>query len=287
MRTEKEMFDLILGVAENDERIRAVYMNGSRANPSVEKDHWQDYDIVYVVTETASFLEDTEWIAVFGEAALVQQPDSNDLGWGIEHDFSRSCGWLMLLKDGVRIDLHILVLQAALEEYASDTLTVPLLDKDQILPAIPPANDSGYWVKKPTRQQYDGCCNEFWWCLNNVAKGIVRDQLPYAMRMYIQVVHTELEHMLEWYIGWQNQFQVSTGMWGKYLKKYLPADWYDQLLHTYADGSCERLWDAVFASCDLFRLAARSVGDGLGFSYNRQDDENMMRYLQAMRSGEL
>ena len=53
MRTEKEMFELILGVAKRDERVRAVYMNGSRANPNVKKDLFQDYDIVYAVMETA------------------------------------------------------------------------------------------------------------------------------------------------------------------------------------------------------------------------------------------
>ncbi|WP_431602538.1 aminoglycoside 6-adenylyltransferase [Ruminiclostridium papyrosolvens] len=37
MRTEQEMFDLILDVAKADERIRAVYMNGSRANPNNKK----------------------------------------------------------------------------------------------------------------------------------------------------------------------------------------------------------------------------------------------------------
>ncbi|MCG8501592.1 MAG: aminoglycoside 6-adenylyltransferase, partial [Firmicutes bacterium] len=58
MRTEREMFDLILSVADNDERIRAVYMNGSRTNPNVGKDIYQDYDIVFMVSETKSFLED-------------------------------------------------------------------------------------------------------------------------------------------------------------------------------------------------------------------------------------
>ena len=33
MRTEREMTALILGVAERDSRVRAVFMNGSRANP--------------------------------------------------------------------------------------------------------------------------------------------------------------------------------------------------------------------------------------------------------------
>lgn len=38
MRTEKEMFDLIEETARKDERIRAVYMNGSRTNSNVPKD---------------------------------------------------------------------------------------------------------------------------------------------------------------------------------------------------------------------------------------------------------
>ena len=60
MRTEQEMMALILGTAERDDRVRAVYLNGSRANPHVEKDLYRDYDIVYAVTETASFLSDKE-----------------------------------------------------------------------------------------------------------------------------------------------------------------------------------------------------------------------------------
>ena len=57
MRSKHEMFSLILGVANKDNRIRAVYMNGSRANPKIKRDIFQDYDIVYVVKETESFLK--------------------------------------------------------------------------------------------------------------------------------------------------------------------------------------------------------------------------------------
>lgn len=38
MRNEQEMMDLIINFAMADERIRAVYMNGSRTNPNVPKD---------------------------------------------------------------------------------------------------------------------------------------------------------------------------------------------------------------------------------------------------------
>jgi len=50
MRNEKEIFDLILGFARADKRIRAVVMNGSRADKSVKKDCFQGYDIGFIVT---------------------------------------------------------------------------------------------------------------------------------------------------------------------------------------------------------------------------------------------
>src|SRR5690554_6860729 len=123
MRSEKETFDLILDIAKTDERIRAVYMNGSRSNPNILKDKYQDYDIVYVVTETASFLTDKSWIYVFGDITIVQEPDSYDHGWGQNADYGRSYGWLMLFKDGNRIDLHIQIEEAMYDEYTTDSLT--------------------------------------------------------------------------------------------------------------------------------------------------------------------
>ena len=48
MRSEEETYGLIMDIAKADERILAVYMNGSRTNPNVPKDLFQDYDIVSV-----------------------------------------------------------------------------------------------------------------------------------------------------------------------------------------------------------------------------------------------
>ena len=283
MRSEQEMMALILGVAQTDERVRAVYMNGSRANPHVDKDPYRDYDVVYVVGETASFLADKSWVTVFGEPAMIQEPDSNDLGWGQGKDFSRSYTWLILFTDGNRIDLHIETEEAAREIYGTDTLTVPLLDKDGLLPPLPPSDDTGYWIQKPGKSRYEACCNEFWWCLNNVAKGIVRDQLPYAMRMYTGVVHPELENMAAWYIGMKTDFGVSAGMWGKYFRRHLPPPLYERYRNTYADGNYDHLWDAVFTACGLFRDLAQAVGGRFGYPYPERDDAQMTRYLEYMR----
>lgn len=65
MRTEEEMYEFILNIAKRDERIRAVYMNGSRTNENVPKDIFQDYDVVYVVTDTLPFVEDKKFWQVY------------------------------------------------------------------------------------------------------------------------------------------------------------------------------------------------------------------------------
>lgn len=279
MRSEKEMMELILNTAMEDPRIRAVYMGGSRTNPYVKRDIYQDYDIVYVVTETDSFLKDKNWILRFGDLAIVQEPDLIDISLGKEHDFSKSYTWLMLFKDGNRIDLGIKVLESALEDYKSCSLTTLLLDKDNIMPPIPEASDRDYIVKKPTEAAYKACCNEFWWCLNNVGKGIARDELTYTMWMYNVIVRDMLMKMLEWYIGIKTDFQVSVGKEGKFFKNFLPKDIYKKLQGTYCDSNYENLWKSIEVMTELFREIGKTVGKILGYEYNEEEDKNIMEYL--------
>lgn len=47
MRTEKEIYDLVLNFAFQDERIRIVTLEGSRTNVNIPKDNLQDYDITF------------------------------------------------------------------------------------------------------------------------------------------------------------------------------------------------------------------------------------------------
>ena len=72
MRSEGEMLALITTTALEDARIRAAWLEGSRANPNVPRDIFQDYDVVYIVEETGSFREDRRWIDRFGERLYMQ-----------------------------------------------------------------------------------------------------------------------------------------------------------------------------------------------------------------------
>ena len=104
MRNEEQMYALIMDTAKADARILAVYMNGSRTNPNVPKDLFQDYDIVYVVRKTKSFIEDRDWIHRFGTVLYMQYPDEHP---DYPNDRENHYGWLMQFEDGVRIDLTV------------------------------------------------------------------------------------------------------------------------------------------------------------------------------------
>jgi len=56
MRTELEMFNLILNIAKNDERIYAVFMNGSRTN-DIAKDVSFSMNVKYNEIEAINSLK--------------------------------------------------------------------------------------------------------------------------------------------------------------------------------------------------------------------------------------
>lgn len=282
MRSEKEMFNLIIGTAEKDDKIRAVYMNGSRTNKNVKRDVFQDYDIVYVVKENKPFYEDKHWIDIFGERLYMQRPDELDRSIGMDMDFDKCYGWLIQFKDGNRIDLHVVPVEEA--NVTDDKLCVILLDKDGILPEIPEPTDEDYRVKKPTQNEFFACCNEYWWCLNNVAKGLWREEIPYVHEMLYSCVHPQLAKLLNWKIGFETDFSVSTGKASKYMNLYLPDSVWDRFLNTYANGRLEDIWNSVFIMCDLFNETARELESRWGLIYNEEEAQASYGFLKHVHT---
>ena len=279
-RSEEQMMSMIIGYAQQDDRIRAVLMNGSRVNPNAPRDIFQDYDIIYVVHSTNLFRNNIHWVDVFGERVMMQMPEQQSL---LPPYGDRHITYLMLFTDGNRMDLSLYTVEQSKQIAREDSLTRLLLDKDALFTDIPPASDQSYWITKPTAQHYADCCNEFWWILQNAAKGICRDELPYTKRM-LELNRDMLDQMLSWWIGCHHDFEISCGKFGKYFKRYLPDTYWQLYVQTYADSRYESIWAAMFTSCELFRLAARYVASHMDFAYYEQDDARMFAYLQQVHS---
>ncbi|WP_124068446.1 aminoglycoside 6-adenylyltransferase [Clostridium sp. E02] len=275
-----QMYHLILATAERDKRVLAVYMNGSRTNVNVPKDIFQDFDIVFVVMETAGFIYDTTWIKKFGEILYMQYPDESPY---YTSDKENVYGWLIQFADGNRLDLHVETVKHAREHIGDDKLCKILLDKNAILPDMHESMDKDYWVKKPTKEQYLCVCNEFWWCLNNVAKGLWREEIPYVQDMVNYHVRKQLEKMLSWKVGILTDFTVSVGKSGKYMYQWIEKKEWETYLSTYFTGRVSEAWEAVMIMCNLFGQTAIYVGDRLEFNYNELEGKNARGFLEHVR----
>jgi aminoglycoside 6-adenylyltransferase len=159
-----------------------------------------------------------------------------------------------------------------------------LLDKDGVLPQFPPASDKDYFIQPPSELFFQSCCNNFWWCLQNVAKGLARNELPYAMLMYHNVVRIELHDMINWYIGIKNDFSVSAGKMGKYYKCYLPVNLYQQYCDTYSGSASDDIWRSIFIMCDLFHSLAVTVASHFRFTYMQNDEKGIREYLNNVKA---
>src|SRR6266498_4307991 len=252
MRSEQEMLELIVSTAQNDDRIRAVIMNGSRTNPNARQDIFQDFDIVYLVTDVGPFRNDQAWINRFGELRILQMPEAmKDPPTLSDGHFT----YLMQFTDGNRIDLTLFPI-AKLHEFGRESLSLLLLDKDGLVEPFPAPSESDYLPIPPTAKLFADCCNEFWWVCPYVAKGLWREEITYAKNILDVAAREQLMKMLVWQIGVKTHFLKSPGKHGKYIQRYLDLEIWELLLKTYADAHYDRTWDALLTMCELFLITA-------------------------------
>lgn len=262
-RGEQEMLELFVDFARRDERIRLAVLEGSRTNASVPRDHFQDYDISYFVTDMDSYQRDDRWLDVFGERAMLQKPEAMEL---FPPELGNGFSYLMLFEDGVKADVTLYPAGDAAAYFAeSDGLVEVLLDKDGLAPADVAAGDRKYWIRRPTVREFDDCSNEFWFVSTYVAKGLARKELLYAVDHLHLHTRPNVLRMLSWQAGAERGYSFSVGKNYKYLDRYVPEDVWETLLSTYRTHDIPALWRALFICFDLFRASSAEVARRLGY----------------------
>jgi aminoglycoside 6-adenylyltransferase len=272
VRDAETILSLLVDVAERDERVRAVLLGGSRADPARQPDIFQDYDIGYVVTDIAAFARNRGWAEQFGEILILQQPEDMD-----DPPPSRDGTWayLMLFTDGTRIDLTLRPVNSA-SGYVFDSSSVVLLDKDRAL-----EQRAAHGHDVTPAKAFADCCNEFLWVSTNVAKGLWRGEAVYAKVMFERFVRPQAMRMLDWYLG--SVHGHHPGMFGRRYSELLPSDLWELWTRSYSDLDADRSWIALSAIHDVFRATAHAVGNCLGCEYPASDAEAVRAYLARVR----
>lgn len=272
------MLEKLQSFAKKDEEIRAMILNGSRVDEKVEPDIFQDYDVVCLTKDVALYRENRQWINQFGEIMIMQIPDEIS---GSEEKTEKFT-FLLQFANGQRLDITFFSV-GNLSSMQHESLSKVLLDKDGLLDELPPPSNKDYVTLPPLEKEFSDCCNEFWWVNTYIAKGLWRNELPYAKAMFEGPVRAMLILMLRWHIGQKHNFLVDSGKSGKYFKNYLEKKIWNQFVKTYPDGDYEHMWDALFNMGSLFRKLARGLADDLGFTYNEEEDARVTAHLEHVR----
>lgn len=277
MRTEKEIYDLVLNFAFQDERIRIVTLEGLALMLIYQKTIFKIMILLFCY-RYGRILKSDDWLSVFGNRIMMQKPEDMELFPPEEKGFS----YIMLFDDGVKIDLTLLPV-SMLEEYLTrDKLVKIMLDKDNMIKTEIVPTDEDYYIKCPTERKFDDCCNEFWNVATYVSKGLLRGEILFAIDHMNEVLRHELLRMISWYVGTEKGFNFSLGKNYKFLDKHISKELWDNLLNTYSMSSYEEMWKSFDLCLCLFKKISKKVADSLGYNYPDYD-ENVTKYLETQK----
>ncbi|MEM7104913.1 MAG: aminoglycoside 6-adenylyltransferase [Bacteroidota bacterium] len=279
IRSAEAIKQLILGKANTDNRIRAVLLNGSRANDNIKPDRYQDFDLVFIVNELETFTADHSWTDCFGEIALWQLPGEMTLD---DESHPDSFTYLMVFSDWHRIDLTLFPKNKLAESFEYDSLTKVWLDKDNLFNDIPRAGDSDYLIRKPSEKEFLDICNEFWWVSPYVAKAIMREEIIHAKEIMDIPVRKMFNRLIEIYVGVETNFSVSAGKGLKFIQKYIQTSEYEKILQTYPNQKSGEIIRGQKMMMDLFSRFAKTIAHSLNYPYNLKEESNAINYFDAM-----
>ena len=266
MRTETEMFDVILQTAKVLQ-VDAVAMSGSRTNPKAPKDEFQDYDVVYLVDNLENLISDLSWLDSFGKRIIEQH---NVLG-------NRRL-YLMLFEDGNRIDLTLCP-KVHIKEWVENEADFTVLEdpKDLFAPCSP--NPQRFWISPASKTDFEKTCNEFWWVSAYVVKGICRNQVIYATDHLYGICQQELLKVLAWQVA-SDRGAVDIGKNYKYLFNYLPAEIEKAFSNLLDFSSLDKLTQSLLATISLFHREAQDLAKKMDFDYDKEVAEKMIEYAE-------
>lgn len=282
MRSEAEMMELIMQKAMEDERIRAVAMDGSRANKNAVHDQYSDFDIVYFVTDVREFTKDKSWINYFGDILMVQF----SMDWYTHpYDYTGRDTFVYLIQfaDGNRIDLSLVDIQNIEKEKDRDEPRIVLLNKDNFNELIPIASEEAFFIKPPTKMEFNNTCNEFRWLSIYISKGLCREEFYYAKYSYEVLIMEMFMKMLNWKIGLSHEFHVTTGDHNKYLKRFLTKDEMIRLQGIFPNGEYEDMWDRLFLMYDYFNELEMEVAKYFEFECDQVETVRVRNFLKTRR----
>ncbi|HEO4433703.1 TPA: aminoglycoside 6-adenylyltransferase [Streptococcus agalactiae] len=277
MRDEQEIYNLVLNIANQDKRIEAVLLNGSRANPNVPKDDFQDYDIVFVTNFIEDIISDTNYHKKFGDILIMQKPNE------FRNKTEYNCfAYLMQFQDLTRIDLR-LIKPEFLEDYLDDAFSKVLLDKKNKYLDYNFERSSLYETKQLSEDEINKILNEIYWVSTYVVKGIVRNDIIYSEFMISNPIKNAFIKLLKQKILIEKELDsLSFGKLDKDILQYITDK--DQLLKIFSNKSLKDIEANLRFLLDETNQMAKYISINRKLNLNQGEYQSAMKFMNIFLS---
>lgn len=277
MRDEQEIYNLVLNIANQDKRIEAVLLNGSRANPNVPKDDFQDYDIVFVTNFIEDIISDTNYHKKFGDILIMQKPNE------FRNKTEYNCfAYLMQFQDLTRIDLR-LIKPEFLEDYLDDAFSKVLLDKKNKYLDYNFERSSLYETKQLSEDEINKILNEIYWVSTYVVKGITRNDIMYSEFMISNPIKNAFIKLLKQKILIEKELDsLSFGKLDKDILQYITDK--DQLLKIFSNKSLKDIESNLRFLLDETNQMAKYISINRKLNLNQGEYQSAMKFMNIFLS---
>lgn len=276
MSKHKALFDRVMAYAHQDIHIRLVEMNGSRVNPSIKSDDFQDFDIVFYVDNFKDYIKHLSFIDSFGKVLVKQTTDDQEDC--VQKDNMTWYIYMVQYDNGTRLDLSIKDIKDI--HLRNDSLSKIVINKDN-LDLMSFSDESNYYVKRPSSRDFYLAVNEFFWVCPYLGKGIARNQNIYVYKHQI-ILRDQIEKLLDWSIGMDYNFQISTGKGKSRYKRLLKEEWYDLYKKTYTRLGKKDMIASLITMIDLFDQLCLYISNDFNFDYDQKLKNKMLEFLNRI-----
>lgn len=273
----EKIFEKVMAWAAQEEAIRVVIIEGSRARNDNRVDRFSDYDLNLYVTDVAKFTHSDAWIEQIAPIwAMEKETD-------LDGEFSR----LVLFEGGYDIDFKLIPnskLQALVErhilpdDYQRGYKVV--LDKDGITARLPQPGYKSVPVKKPSAEAYLYAVNVFWFELYHLVKNLHRQDL-WHVKLRDAVIKRRFLQMIEWHAQASHNWDYDTWVAGKYMRSWVAPELWQAFFEIYPHFDQEDSWRAACALMPLYQRLAGDTAQNLGYTYPYEMDKAVSEFILA------
>ncbi len=284
MKAREEKLKSIINWSENNEDVRAVLLTSSLVNPLAPVDEFSDLDIELIFENNTQYISDNNWTHHFGNPIAMIEEDENSFD-------GKHAMKMILYDDHVKVDFKLFSKDKFLQEVKLKELSEDwdigykvLIDKEGITKEMQKPSFQVSIIKKPSEEEFQRILNDFWWDTTYVAKCLARDEIFYAKFMSETNIRTEyLIPLIEWYIGSEHNWKITTNKHGRLFKKYLSSEMWLKTEQTFSGSNIKDNWAALLAMADLVSEIGVELSKKLDHEYPFKLEKDIRKYLKELQ----